>query len=143
MKKEMIIGLVILVVFITLGAYFIVTNKIQENQCDSLNSIDSSENTKAVIECYLNKEKINFESGIKNVPATEILKGECNITEIKERYLDNKYNQVVNKPCTNCRLEGAMIWFECSEYTSQGPFGCFFDINNDFTFSEIRCPLGV
>jgi hypothetical protein len=143
MKKGIIVGSIILLVFIIfLGVYFFLNNS-NKNNCDLLKSIDNSEKTKGVVECYLNNEKSSFKSSIENVSASEILKGECKVTEIKDKYLDNNNNQVVNKPCTNCHLDGGVVWFECSEYTPQGPFGCFFNIDNDFSFDEIRCPLRV
>ena len=146
MKRELIIGIVLVIVIvlvIILGVcFYLPLDKTEEGKCKSLTSLDNSDETKEIIGCYLNDKKSLFKTDNGDV-ALEILKGECIITEIKDRYLDNKNNQVVNEPCTECHLDGAEVWFECSEYDPQGPFGCFFNIKDNYSFDVVRCPLEV
>lgn len=106
--------------------------------CAQIDSIDNSAKTKDIVLCYLNNEKSIFKSSLD---VSKILSGTCAISELKDRYVDYKSGQVVNAPCSNCRLQGAEVWFRCDGYSSQ--FGCYFVINQDKSFGEIYCPSGV
>ena len=109
----------------------------KDTRCKSLGIVNNSSETKDIIFCLLNNEKSTFKS---DLDVAKVLTGTCSVSEVKDRYV-NKYNQVVNPPCDNCRLQGAEVWFSCSGYSSQ--FGCYFVINQDKTFGKIYCPMGV
>ena len=138
-----IIGIIIL--FIILVAAFFIANKgkgiVVQNEsslCKSLDSLDNSDGTIEIVSCLLNNEKTVFKS---ELDLSKVLSGLCNVTKIIDRYVDNKFNQVVNKPCNNCHLQGAEVWFDCEGYSSQ--FGCYFTIYQNKSFGEIHCPVGV
>ena len=106
--------------------------------CKSLDSINNSYEIKDILTCYLNNEKSIFKPKLN---PSEILSGTCNVSRLKDRCVNNIYNQVVNVPCTDCHLQGAEVWFDCDGYSSQ--FGCYFTIYQNQSFSEIYCPIGV
>jgi hypothetical protein len=135
-----IIAVIILLIFLVLGFYYLNNSgPIKEiAMCKPLDLLDNSNDTKVILSCMLNNEKSIFKS---EHDVSKVLSGACNITQLKDRYVDNKFNQVVNKPCQNCHLQGAEVWFDCEGYSSQ--FGCYFTVYQNKSFGDIYCPVGV
>lgn len=88
--------------------------------CEELTSM---EDAKEIIECHLNNKKDSFNSSQISVPASEMLEGNC----LVKRFDDSQ--------------ELVSVWFDCTGYSTT--FGCYIQINEDYTYSNIYCPQGI